>query len=488
MNTDVNGHFDDASSVLNIYLDSKDPRVEEAVDQILRDISFKGHKKKTRLLLRLLVLNFIRLKQRKSNGSIRYSRRNDAWLDYSTKERTITAIDDSALQEDFDAPVKVKTIKVKNSMPNPYGVSNKIDDVVDALEANGLLHKHTGFIKEGVKRQTRISPSKHFVQKYMKAFKLKDVALQYHKKKPLVEVKIKEAEGRFARYEATGSQRCKDMKNMLKRYNKLLSESEIALNDLPENEEVNEKINFTLDKHTKRIFSDPELNSGGRFYGGWWQYAVKSPQRQDILINGEETVELDYSSQHANMLYGYCLKKPMKEVLGAGVDAYTFGDYPRALGKLVFTRALNIRSPAHLKTSLLESLEEDLRGDNIKGKEIAEICLPFVRNDFEGVMSAFKDHHAEAFEYLFPQSQKKKWWHQFQYFDSQIAEYVLNTLTDQGIPCLCIHDSFIVQKRYEQELREAMNDAYDCASECPDLSLCRPLIKPEETAQTTLVS
>jgi hypothetical protein len=47
-----------------------------------------------------------------------------------------------------------------------------------------------------------------------------------------------------------------------------------------------------------------------------------------------------------------------------------------------------------------------------------------------------------------------------QFMDSQIAEIVLNHMTMQGIPTLCIHDSFIVQKDKEDELRSIMKEAY----------------------------
>jgi hypothetical protein len=47
-----------------------------------------------------------------------------------------------------------------------------------------------------------------------------------------------------------------------------------------------------------------------------------------------------------------------------------------------------------------------------------------------------------------------------QYRDSEIAECILKHYTRQGIPCLCVHDSFLVPVQYKEELKLVMNEAY----------------------------
>jgi len=47
-----------------------------------------------------------------------------------------------------------------------------------------------------------------------------------------------------------------------------------------------------------------------------------------------------------------------------------------------------------------------------------------------------------------------------QFLDSQIAERVLQELADKSIVCVPVHDSFIVQGRYEADLRDAMERAF----------------------------
>ncbi len=49
---------------------------------------------------------------------------------------------------------------------------------------------------------------------------------------------------------------------------------------------------------------------------------------------------------------------------------------------------------------------------------------------------------------------------ELQNLDSCIAEAVLMHFTKQDIPCLCIHDSFIVEDRYKDELGDVMKEEY----------------------------
>jgi hypothetical protein len=54
--------------------------------------------------------------------------------------------------------------------------------------------------------------------------------------------------------------------------------------------------------HLRRIFARGQMNLGGRFYGGWWQNIPKNYRRY-ILINGCQTVEVDFSTLHPTLLF-----------------------------------------------------------------------------------------------------------------------------------------------------------------------------------------
>jgi hypothetical protein len=46
------------------------------------------------------------------------------------------------------------------------------------------------------------------------------------------------------------------------------------------------------------------------------------------------------------------------------------------------------------------------------------------------------------------------------YKDARIAVDVIDHFVKQNIPILCMHDSFIIEKKYESELREVMLKTY----------------------------
>ena len=77
-----------------------------------------------------------------------------------------------------------------------------------------------------------------------------------------------------------------------------LSALQKRLADNPQNERI-----IRMDQRfLHRVFNDPDLQTGGRFYGGWWQN-IPREYRQHLAVNGKRMVELDYSNQHPSILY-----------------------------------------------------------------------------------------------------------------------------------------------------------------------------------------
>ena len=75
---------------------------------------------------------------------------------------------------------------------------------------------------------------------------------------------------------------------------------------------------YTVDFNQRslyRVFNDTQFETGGRFYGGWWQNIPKK-YRANIIIDGKLTVEFDYSTIHPTILY-------LEQGLKPPVDSYT---------------------------------------------------------------------------------------------------------------------------------------------------------------------
>ena len=66
--------------------------------------------------------------------------------------------------------------------------------------------------------------------------------------------------------------------------------------------EANTIIYNNLAVNLYRVFNRGDFRYGGRFFGGEYQQMNKQ-ERNEILLNGNKTVEADYSGLHLNMLY-----------------------------------------------------------------------------------------------------------------------------------------------------------------------------------------
>lgn len=68
----------------------------------------------------------------------------------------------------------------------------------------------------------------------------------------------------------------------------------------------------------RRYFHDPDLTTGGRLYGGWWQNLPRS-QRHTIRIEGERVAIVDFASMFPRLAYVTAGKAPPHGDLYAGI-------------------------------------------------------------------------------------------------------------------------------------------------------------------------
>lgn len=185
-----------------------------------------------------------------------------------------------------------------------------------------------------------------------------------------------------------------------------------------------------------RIFNNGVFHEGGRFYGGWWQN-VERAVRKLIRINGEPVVELDYGSIQPRICYH------LEHVpLAPEQDAYSVSGrdpqvYRNAI-KNVVVRLLGMSK---------EQRQMRRQGDQLGLFPTTKAFRTFV-SEVEASLHAIQP-----------------WLRagrigQVQFIESEIADEVLWVLAKQSIPCLPIHDSFIVPASAEVELGRAMYAAY----------------------------
>ena len=180
--------------------------------------------------------------------------------------------------------------------------------------------------------------------------------------------------------------------------------------------------------------------------------------RRRITLNDEKTVELDYSSLGIHLLYSqenlnyYDLNDP-------GSDPYTLKGVDtneREVNKKIITFALNM-SPKDKRRKFVRTVRKKIRKTN---DERGVLGIKKLRNvptgkEIHRRIKIFEEENDPIKHYLFT-----KVGTQLQFKDSCIAESVIERMVSMRIPILVVHDSFIVQYRNEELLRELMNHVF----------------------------
>lgn len=187
-----------------------------------------------------------------------------------------------------------------------------------------------------------------------------------------------------------------------------------------------------------RIFNG-ELARGGRFYatGTSWQN-VKADMRRRIAIDGEQVVELDFSSLHPAMLYAEA---------GATMpaDCYDISPWPRDIVKLGVLVLINAKSEhtARLAIAHKAVMRPLAEPGSQQAMRFAQDLIDDIKRTHQPIAHAF---HSDAGARLMRQ-------------DSELAERVMMLLARQGIVALPVHDSFLVPASKRDQLEAAMLEA-----------------------------
>lgn len=197
-------------------------------------------------------------------------------------------------------------------------------------------------------------------------------------------------------------------------------------------------------KHVHRVFNgnvDDNWTKGGRFYGGWWLQIPKE-MRKEIHINDQPTVEVDYKAFHPNLLLNDPVYDPydLEELILP--DTIKDLSDQRDVIKSLILMAINADSA--------EKAFQAFRNDQKKGSPFKKLG----NDDLRILLDAFTDRYPE----LKDQLNTGQALHLMN-IDSKIASLVLNHFTEMGIPVLCIHDSFIIQKDKAKDLKDALEVA-----------------------------
>jgi len=193
-----------------------------------------------------------------------------------------------------------------------------------------------------------------------------------------------------------------------------------------------DKHNYDLDcRLLKRYFTRGSFKSGGRLFGGFWQQ-MKKGHRENLLIDGENIVVLDYSQMTPKILYGYCGSVPQME------DCYHIKGYE-------YCRK-GIKKVFNAMTFSNEPMTRFPKGIN---------SLFPVKTRFKDVSDAIEKEHFRIAHMFYTGIG-----HYLQFMESQILVEVLLKLIDNGIIALPVHDAVFVGWTHVYKSTQVMEQVF----------------------------
>ena len=327
--------------------------------------------------------------------------------------------------------------------------------VIDALLANGYIEGVDGFINRvtGISRTARMKALPkliNFIECCTEDNSRRPIPPHAIYRHPDEEVIIlKDAEKNLMEYVDTPE--TNRMRDELRAYNTLLENTfiDIDLVGYPKSVRID-----TTNKRARRIFNNGTFDEGGRFYGGWWQN-VKKELRERIMMGETDkpTIEIDYKAIHINLLY-HREGIDYFGTYGADADPYLVRtcedenekDIWRNFYKLVLLVCLNSSSQLAARRAVWSTIRTDEE----------KHAYPVMQNhdEIHQAIEAFEQLHAPITRYFYSGVGL-----QLQRIDSMIAEKVISLFIREGLPVLCIHDSFICTTRDSNHLEDVIKSA-----------------------------
>ena len=200
------------------------------------------------------------------------------------------------------------------------------------------------------------------------------------------------------------------------------------------------QVGFTINNtNLFRVFNRSDFGKGGRFYGSY--QTLPKGFRPSIKINNEPTAEPDYSAHHIRISYHL-------EGIDYREDPYlAMTDNPdeRTVFKLLLLVLMNAETESSSIAGFRNSNRDKLK--RLLGDLKSTTILPLIER--------VKKAHPRIAHYIHSNAGVT-----LQNIDSKITEGILMEMTAQEIPCLPIHDSYIVPAQHEGQLQGAMACEY----------------------------
>ena len=327
----------------------------------------------------------------------------------------------------------VPSKRYRNIFLNPKFVAL----LTDFLAAENFIELHKGIYFAGYSRMSRMKATPKLLR-YFRKNRVQNQGVILTRKPGII---LRDENKREIDFD-TDNLEVKTMLRNVWRINKHLKNHEISLDTSKISPKIlKEYAPFISDKYSKyiRVFNNRDFSQGGRFYGHWSQFIPKN-LRNFILIDGKETIELDYSCLHLTLIYA------INGIESPAGDLYKI-DGISTEHRGIIKKAFNIAINSNNKKSAILAINESR-----KEIEVERGILSPKAND---ILSGLESTHPILSEYLC-----SGYGVQLQNIDSSLAESIMLDLLSKNICVLCVHDSFRVNYEYISELSESMKNNF----------------------------
>ena len=332
---------------------------------------------------------------------------------------------------------------------NPLGIGiESFRRVLDALDKYGLIEQDKGSKLENKKTVIRATED---LLIWFKSSKWTDDDIDIYKAQGIT-LRLNEGDKEYVEFDDTKFSSWLDSE--LKQYNNLLNGSDICVPNkdgvLIQEKKITTSRGFI--KH-KQHPKDGEFLFGGRHVGPW--VGLPKIERRRITINGESTYEYDREASHINAMYEVVAGKPYPKEYG---DPYKLvvddRSVPRHIVKNLSSFSQGANTARGVSARVGRHYNKKAGKDNAKQKDIdnRDEWRKFKEKTpgtkiHQALMSK---HHLVRDCYL----RGKQYGDMIQCWEADLVFEVVRELTNRGVACLTVYDSFIVQSKYEDLVKD----------------------------------
>lgn len=319
--------------------------------------------------------------------------------------------------------------------------TKEVVKAVDWLVENGYACNFIGKASKEVAQRipSILVPTKKLLDKFTNESLIKETETSYLATLPVMLLRSKKEKGTMKELPIRMTKEMKLVETNIRLYNAMLDTVDVC------DSEGNNLTNVY-----KRVWSWGNMNMSGRWYGT----VVNMPRvdRLGLTIDGEPVVEIDYVAIHPRILWSM-YDKPLLAFPHDIYSEITESKSPtdRKMAKLALLIYLNASTEKDAKLAItgeFNALSPEEKKEYTLGKPS---LLWHLINDYflsEG-MPIKEDYQGDNNIGLKLQNQ-----------DSELAAIVIERLRMVGVPVLVVHDSFIVQERYQYITEQVMSQCF----------------------------